>query len=86
MIYLPILGAVALTGGTVFEREILRKKSIDIKKYQTAGFLAISLIMLPLLFFFWRVDSPALQLKNMLIFVAVIIISIIAINYCSQFP
>ena len=78
MIYLPILGAIALAGGTVFEREILRKKSIDIKKYQTAGFLAISLIMLPLLFFFWRVDSPALQLKNMLIFVAVIIISIIA--------
>jgi drug/metabolite transporter (DMT)-like permease len=78
MIYLPILGAIALAGGTIIEREILKKKAMDIKKYQTLEFLAIVLVMLPLLYFSWRVDSPALQLKNILIFAGIIILAIIA--------
>jgi drug/metabolite transporter (DMT)-like permease len=78
MIYLPILGAIALAGGTVFEREILKKKGMDIKKYQTIEFLAIVIVMLPLLYFSWKVSPQALQLKNILIFVGVIICAIIA--------
>lgn len=78
MIYLPIFGAIALAGGTIFEREILKKKGMDIKKYQTLEFLAIVIVMLPLLYFSWKVESPALQLRNILIFVGVIILAIIA--------
>jgi drug/metabolite transporter (DMT)-like permease len=78
MIYLPILGAIALAGGTIFEREILKKKGMNIKNYQTIEFLAIVIVMLPLLYFSWKVESPALQLKNILIFVGIIILAIIA--------
>lgn len=78
MIYFPIIAALALAGGTVLERHILKRKEIDIKKYQTLEFLAISIIMLPLLYFFWKIDSQALELKNILIFIGVIICSIVA--------
>jgi len=78
MIYLPILGAIALAGGTILERHILKRKEMNIKKYQTLEFLAILIIMLPLLYFFWKVDSQALELKNILIFIGVIICSVIA--------
>ncbi len=78
MIYFPIIAAMALAGGNVLERRILKKKGIDIKKYQILEFLAISLILLPFIYFFWRVDSQAFELKNILILVGVIIISIIA--------
>lgn len=78
MIYFPIIAAIALAGGNVLERNILKRKGVDIKKYQTLEFLAISLIMLPILYFFWKVDSQALELKNILIFIGVIIASIAA--------
>ncbi len=78
MIYFPIIAAIALAGGTVLERRILKKRGVDIKKYQILEFLAISLILIPFLYFFWKVDSQALELKNILIFVVVIIISIVA--------
>lgn len=78
MIYFPIIAAVALAGGTILERKILKKKGMDIKKYQGLSFLAITIILLPFLYFFWKMDSQALELKNILIFLAVIIISVIA--------
>jgi drug/metabolite transporter (DMT)-like permease len=78
MIYFPILGALALAGGTIFERQILKRKGMDIKKYQTIEFLGICIILLPLLYFFWKFNSQALELKNILIFIAVIAASIIA--------
>lgn len=78
MIYFPILGAIALAGGTILEREILRKKGMDIKKYQTLEFLGIFIVMIPLLYFFWKFNLQALELKNILIFIGVIISSIIA--------
>jgi drug/metabolite transporter (DMT)-like permease len=78
MIYFPIIAAIALAGGTVLERNILKKKGVDIKIYQSLEFLAITIIMLPILYFFWKLDPEALQLRNILIFVGVIIISIAA--------
>ncbi len=78
MIYFPIIAALALAGGTVLERHILKRKEVEIKRYQTLEFLAIVLIMLPMLYFFWKLDPQALQLKNILIFIAVIICSITA--------
>jgi len=76
--YLPILGAIALASGTILERIILRKRKVDIKLYQTAGFLAIVLVMIPFIYFFWKLDPAALELKNIIIFSIVVLFSIIA--------
>ena len=78
MIQIPILGALALATGTILERIILKKKKMGIKLYQTAGFLAIVLVMLPLLYFFWRLDPGAFALKNILIFAGIIISALLA--------
>lgn len=78
MIYFPILAAVALAGGTIFERELLKKKSMDIKRYHTLEFLGIVIAMLPIIYFFWKFDAQALELKNILIFVLVIVLSLLA--------
>lgn len=75
---IPILGALSLAVGTVLEKFILRKKKLEIKLYQTASFFAISLILIPFLFFFWKMDAQAFELKNILIFVAVIASAITA--------
>ncbi len=66
--YLPVLGAVALAGGTILERVVLRMKKVGVELYQTASFLAIVISMLPLLYFFWRLDSGAMEPKNIVIF------------------
>lgn len=78
MYYLPILAALALAGGTVFERRILKDRKIEVKTYQTAGFLALIILMAPFLFFYWELNSKALELKNIFIFSLIIIFSIIA--------
>jgi len=78
MIQIPLLSALALSAGTVLEKIILRKKNMDIKSYQTISFFAIVLLMLPLLYFFWRLDSEALTLKNILIFFSIIVVSLLA--------
>jgi drug/metabolite transporter (DMT)-like permease len=78
MIYIPILGALALASGTILEKITLKKKNMNIKLYQTAVFLAIVVAMLPFIYFFWKLDSQALQLGNILIFGLVILFSIIA--------
>ncbi len=78
MIEIPILGAIALAAGTILQKTILRKKKINIKLYQTLEFAAITIVMLPLIYFFWKLESPALELKNLFIFSLVILFSIIA--------
>jgi drug/metabolite transporter (DMT)-like permease len=78
MIYFPILAAIALAGGTVFEREILKRKSISIEKYLVLGALVMIVLMTPLLYFFWKIDPQALELKNIFIFILVIVSSILA--------
>ncbi len=78
MITIPILGALALGTGTVLEKLLLRKKKVGVKLYQTGSFLAISLLMLPLLYFFWRLDSGAFEIKNILIFLGVIASAVLA--------
>jgi drug/metabolite transporter (DMT)-like permease len=75
---IPILGALALACGTVLERYILKKKKLGIRLYQTVSFFAISLIIIPFLFFFWKMDAGAYKLKNILIFLSVIASSITA--------
>jgi len=84
MIYIPFLGALALGAGTILERILLRKKKLGIKLYQTASFLAIVLLMIPLLYFFWKFDSGALGLKNILIFFGIIAVAVVA-NFFSLY-
>jgi len=78
VIELPIIGSLALGTGTVLERLVLKNKKIGIKLYQVVSFLAIVLALIPFLFFFWKINSGAFELKNILIFVGVIICSIFA--------
>lgn len=74
---LPFIAALALGAGTIIQKEVL-KKNADIKKYQVLEFLGIVIVMIPLLFFFWKISPEALELKNVLIFLGVIVLSIIA--------
>jgi len=76
--YLPVVGAIALAGGTILERIVLRKKKVGVELYQTASFLAIIISLLPLVYFFWKLDSGAFEARNILIFSLVILFSMIA--------
>jgi len=78
MIHIPILGSLSLATGTILEKIVLKKKSINIKTYQTAVFFSIIFAMLPFLFFFWKLDAQAFELKNILIFSMIILSSLIA--------
>jgi drug/metabolite transporter (DMT)-like permease len=78
MYYLPIIGAVALASGTILEKLVLRKRGINIKLFQTATFLALIITMLPFVYFFWKLDPGAFELKNIIIFTIVVIFSILA--------
>ncbi len=78
MFYIPIIGALALAVGTILQKTVLKRKRIDIKLYHVLEFLAIVAVMIPLIFFFWNIESEAFQLKNILIFSVVIVFSIFA--------
>lgn len=78
VVYIPIIGAIALATGTIFEKIVLRKRKIDIKQYQTMSFLAIVIAMLPFIYFFWKMTPEAFEAKNIIIFGLVILSSIIA--------
>jgi drug/metabolite transporter (DMT)-like permease len=76
--YLPFIGAIALASGFMFEKVVLRRRKVDIKLYQTASFLAIILVMLPFLYFFWKLEAQAFTGMNLFIFALVVLFSMIA--------
>ncbi|NMB66659.1 EamA family transporter [Candidatus Woesearchaeota archaeon] len=76
--YIPIIGSIALASGNIFEKFALKKRKIDIFLYQTASFLFILLSMLPFIFFFWKIDKNAFLLKNIFIFILVILCAFFA--------
>lgn len=78
MFYIPILGALLEATGMTLERKIMKKKNIDYKTYAVYGFLAIVILMIPFLFFFWQLKPEALQLINLFIFFSIVIIALIA--------
>lgn len=84
MIIAPIFSALALATSTIIEKTILVKKKVTIKFYETWQFFAISLLMLPLIIFFWKVSPEALTTKNIFIFLGVVLVSIFA-NYFAFF-
>jgi len=76
MIWSPVVGAIALAAGGLFERIVLMKRKISIKDYQVAHFFAIFLATIPFIFFFWEVKSSAFELWKILVFIAIILVSI----------
>jgi drug/metabolite transporter (DMT)-like permease len=78
MVLFPILGALALATGTLVERIVLMKESIKTKQYQALQFLAITIIMIPFLFFFWKLSPKVFLPKNLLILLGVVILSLAA--------
>jgi|TARA_B100001971_G_scaffold209762_1_gene233922 drug/metabolite transporter (DMT)-like permease len=79
MLYLPFFGAMISAGGTIIAKTILKKKNISPSLFQVTVFLGLTGLMLPLIYFFWRIDlQQALTYKNLLILGLVVIFSIIA--------
>lgn len=84
---IPFFGALSEAVGTIIERNILRKRKIDSREYNIFSFLAISLLLVPviiLLYLFFpqsfpiKIDSQAFSSLNLLILLGVIVFSIIA--------
>jgi len=78
MYWIPIVGAILEGSGMIIEKKILRKHKINYKNYTVYGFLALVLVMLPLIYFFWEIDLQAYSPLNILIFMSVILSSILA--------
>jgi len=78
MIWIPFAGAISEAAGTILEKTVLRKRRIDYKVYTVFSFLAIVLVSLPLLYFFWKLEPEAYETKNFIILLFVIATSIIA--------
>jgi len=78
MFYIPVIGAFLDAAGTIAEKKTLKKKNINYKNFTVYSFLAIIIVMIPFLFFTWRIDPGAFELKNMIIFFAISIIALLA--------
>lgn len=78
MVEATLFGSLVLASGTILEKVILRKRKLDIKLYQVLSFFTIVLIMLPFIYFFWRVDAEALALGNIIIVGLVVLFSLLA--------
>lgn len=78
MIYIPIIGAFLEGAGIILEKKVLRKHKITYKSYTVYSFLALVLVMIPLTFFFWDIEPQAYELKNISIFLFVVLASILA--------
>jgi len=78
MFYIPIIGAVLEGAGNIIDKKIVITHKIDYKNCTVYGFLALVLVMLPLIFFFWEIKPEAYSIRNLLIFIAVVLFSILA--------
>lgn len=78
MVYLPVIGAFLEALGTILEKKLLKHKKINYKNYTSYGFLAIVLVLLPLIYFFHDVKNEAFILKNVVIFLFVVFMSVLA--------
>lgn len=80
----PILIPFALGGGVsegaglMLERKVLKKGKIDFRDYHVYSFLLITLLMLPLLFFFWKMTPEAFSIKNLSLLFLIIFFSVVA--------
>ncbi|MBR9704813.1 DMT family transporter [Candidatus Pacearchaeota archaeon] len=78
MFYLPVIGAFFDATGMILTKKILKNKFVNNKIFTFMLFLGMVIVMLPLIYFFWKFDINALQPINIAIFIAIIITSIFA--------
>ena len=71
------LGAFLDSILSVIDKKIIKSR-INFRNYIVYIFLSIVIFSLPLVFFFWSVSPEALELKNLIIFMIIVIISIFA--------
>ena len=84
---LPFFGAFSEAVGTILEKKLLMRRKLETKTYNAFSFMSIVILLIPIIFithyflpsqFSLNIDSQAFQLKNILIMLGVIIISILA--------
>jgi drug/metabolite transporter (DMT)-like permease len=79
MIYLfPILAALSWGFSQIFQRMVLKKRNIETQKFQCLTFFWAIILMIPLLFFFWKLSPEALELRNLSIFFLLVIFAVFA--------
>jgi len=78
MIYLPVIGALLEATGTIIEKRLLKFKSFNYKNYTVYSFLTIVVAMVPFIYFFWDIKPEAFLLKNLLIFLFIILSAALA--------
>lgn len=78
MFYIPIIGAILEGAGNIIDKKILITHNVNYKNCIVYGFLALVLVMFPLIFFFWEIKPEAYSAKNLLIFMSVVLFSILA--------
>jgi drug/metabolite transporter (DMT)-like permease len=76
----PFIGAISNAASEVLERTSLKKRKLKVSDYQVTIFLFTVLLMIPGLFFFWKFDNAIFNLTNILIFLGVIALAVLA-NY-----
>lgn len=74
--YLPIIGAFLEATGMILEKKVLRHKKVDYRNYTAYGFLAIVIVMLPFLYFLWRLDAGAFSSWALGLFGLVVLASV----------
>lgn len=76
---IPVIGAMAFATATILEKLMLKRKETSVKSYQVMVFFSITLLMIPLLFVFWKpIPHEAFAFWNILIFLGVVVISVFA--------
>jgi len=76
--YIPILGTFFEAAGTILDKINMQNKKLNYKNYTVFWFLAAVIVMLPFIYFFWRIDlNLLLQWKNLLIFSGIILFAIL---------
>jgi drug/metabolite transporter (DMT)-like permease len=78
MIAIPIFGAILEAAGSVLDKKIIKNRNINFKNYSVYGFLSIVLVMLPFIYWFWKLWPEALTFPKIIIFSLIVIFSVIA--------
>lgn len=78
MFYIPIIGSILEGAGNIIDKKIIITHKVNYKNYTVYGFLALVLVMLPLIFFFWEIKPEAYSIVNILIFMSIVLFSILA--------
>jgi len=78
MVFISNLRSSCISNRNCYSKNNFKKRKINIKLFQSTEFLAITVSLLPFIYFFWKLDTQAFELWNIFIFSLVIIFSLIA--------